>query len=418
MHATIDDTARFRGRHTLRSFKESEDTQSDLRSAFEGGMYSAEINDVWPKREGDTEVDSERDTHQWPQDKSPARAWWSDDQAKPWKPTSFWPHLLVWISATDEALRSAVYTCLERLIEEHGGVTKIGCQRADALDDFKEHFGFVDGVSQPAIKGIRQGNPGDGKIGARGWEGLKVGEFILGYPNEALQPADEPLQNELAKNGTFLVYRKLRQDVRAFRDAASAMVGDDDEIAQAMMGRKYDGNPLVVPPGAPAEPDDTALKNDFTYAGDRRGLQCPLGSHVRRANPRDDLHFEGRRVNSHRIMRRGMTYGKPYDENPKGERGLIFIAFNARIEDQFEFIQKQWLNRGTTFRLGDDADPIAGVGENLRIVINGDTPVLHKVDRPFTQFLGGDYFFVPSIKALEQIAARGRAASSGSTPSG
>ena len=410
MNATIDDTARFQGRHTLRSFEESADSTTDLRSAFEGGMYSANRMDIWPEWKGTK--------YEWPQDRSVAKAWWSDNPEVPWAPTTKWPHILVWISATDKVVSSAVYSSLKLLINEHDGISEIGCQRAGVLADCKEHFGFVDGISQPAIEGnIRPGNPGDGKLGARGWEGLKVGEFILGYADESHQPIDELFVHELAKDGTFLVYRKLRQNVAAFREAASVMADgavDEDErtimarrYERAMMGRKHDGNPLMVPPGAPAVPDDEALRNDFTYARDRRGVRCPLGSHVRRSNPRDDLHFEGRRVNGHRIIRRGMPYGKPYDEDPRSDdRGLIFIAFNARIEDQFEFIQKQWLNRGTTFRLGDDADPIAGVGTDIRIVINGDTPVLHKVELPFTQFLGGDYFFVPSISALDEIAIR------------
>jgi Dyp-type peroxidase family len=421
MNVTIDDTARFRGRHTLRSFQESADNEIDLRSAFEGGMYSAKKMDIWPVYRGSR--------YEWRQDGSVATAWWSDNPEVPWAPTTQWPHILVWISATDKVVSSAVYTCLKRLIDEHDGVSEIGCQQAGVLADRKEHFGFVDGISQPAIEGdIRPGNPGDGKLGARGWEGLKVGEFIVGYADESHQPTDEPFVNELAKDGTFLVYRKLRQDVAAFRGAASVMVSgavDEDERAmmarryeRAMMGRKHNGNPLMVPPGAPEVPDDQALRNDFTYAGDRRGLRCPLGSHVRRSNPRDDLHFEGRRVNGHRIIRRGMPYGMPYDEDPESDdRGLIFIALNARIEDQFEFIQKQWLNKGTTFRIGDDADPIAGVGSDIRIVINGEQPVLGKVGLPFTQFLGGEYFFVPSIPALEQIALRAKRPVSDATPS-
>ena len=409
MEATIDDTARFLRRPTLRSMTDCEDAADDGdRSAFEAGMRCANIGDRWPE--------NEIGSYQWPQDGSDATAWWSDDPDTLWAPATDWPHILVWISATTPEVCATVYCEIQNMAAVSGGILEIGFQNANVLAEYREHFGFVDGISQPAIEGVRQGNPGDGKLGARGWEGLKVGEFILGYPNEACEQPGDTLPDDLARDGTFLVYRKLCQDVKAFRKAASDMFGDDSEIAEAMMGRKCNGNPLLVPPGAPAVPDDESLRNDFTYAGDRRGLQCPLGSHVRRANPRDDLHFEGRRVNNHRIIRRGMPYGKPYDEDPGGKRGLIFIAFNARIEDQFEFIQKQWLNRGTTFRLGDDADPIAGVGTDIRIVINGDTPVLHKVDLPFTQFLGGDYFFVPSIPALEEIAFRARSLPSDPTP--
>ena len=92
LHATISDTERFHGRHTLRSPKKIKDDQSDLRSAFEGGMYSAEIDDVWP-------VLGQRG-YEWRHYRSDPKAWWSDDPTKEWKPTRKWPHILVWISAT------------------------------------------------------------------------------------------------------------------------------------------------------------------------------------------------------------------------------------------------------------------------------------------------------------------------------
>jgi Dyp-type peroxidase family len=289
----------------------------------------------------------------------------------------------------------------------------MGCQFAHTLDDRKEHFGFVDGISQPAIEGFRVGHPGDGKLSARGWQSLPVGEFIIGYPDEGLGPAERLDAAPRAKDGTFLVYRKLEQDVEAFLKASESMAAastmSQKEVEEKMMGRHHDGAPLNVPPGSQDPPKEKSLWNDFTYANDPDGSQCPFGSHVRRSNPRDSLHFEGRRVNRHRIIRRGMTYGDSYLEGEPGgkkRRGLIFVAFNARFEDQFEFIQKNWLNGGRTFRLGDDADPIAGTGdgESIRIVINGEKPVLHTQPKPFTTFRGGDYFFVPSISMLNEIA--------------
>jgi Dyp-type peroxidase family len=373
-------------------------------SAFEGGMRSAILGDSWPGREDDG--------YEWPGG-GPANAWWADDtEPKPWKGVDAWPHMLVWISASSHCARQEALGEIRALVAGIDGANEIGCQFAHALGENKEHFGFFDGVSQPAIEGFRPGNPGDGKLSARGWQSLPVGEFILGYTDEGYGPPERLNLAPVAKDGTFLVYRKLRQDVKAFRDASEQMAGasdlSSDEIEARVMGRHHDGTPLVVPPGSPDPPNDRSLWNDFTYANDPDGSRCPFGSHVRRANPRDDLHFEGRRVNRHRIIRRGMTYGDPYDpdvEDDNEDRGLIFIAFNARIEDQFEFIQKQWLNGGRTFRLGDDADPIAGNGENIRIVVNGEHPVLHCQPKPFTQFLGGDYFFVPSVTMLNEIAS-------------
>lgn len=381
----------------------SEDDDPQPGTAFEEGMHSARINDKWPNYTSDG--------YEWSPG-VPAKAWWADDtEDKSWKHIKLWPHMLVWISATDDTKRDDVLKKVKGWITGTRGVDEIGCQMATGLNRYKEHFGFVDGVSQPAIEGFRPGKPGDGKISARGWQGLPVGEFILGYPDEGLGTAERFDVAPFARDGTFLVYRKLRQDVAAFRQASKDMAEDSEltgkEAQESMMGRHDNGAPLVVPPGSP-NPLDKASWNDFTYANDPDGNGCPLSSHVRRANPRDDLHFEGRRVNRHRIIRRGMPYGKAFNaEDPDdGPRGLIFIAFNARIEDQFEFIQEQWLNCGRTFRLGDDADPIAGNGENIRIVINGETPVLHTEAKPFTKFLGGDYFFVPSISALNEISGR------------
>jgi Dyp-type peroxidase family len=407
----IDDASRYKRKFLMREqyIEPTEDDEKNVDSAFAKGMRSADLEDLWP-----TYADG---AYQWrgvsEANDVKANAWWADDSdPRPWERLHKWPHLLVWISAVSDEDRMVALEAVRESIPDEGGMTEIGCQFAHAFDDDKEHFGFVDGVSQPAIEGFRPGNPGDGKISARGWQSLPVGEFILGYPDEGLGPAQRLDLAPLARDGTFLVYRKLRQDVAAFHEASAQMADRSDlsptQIEEKMMGRHHDGTPLVVPPGAPDPPASPSLWNDFTYGNDLEGSGCPFASHVRRSNPRDDLHFEGRRVNRHRIIRRGMPYGERHDpENEEGDRkrGLIFIAFNARIEDQFEFIQRQWLNGGRTFRLGDDADPIAGNGEDIRIVINGEDPALHVQPVAFTQFLGGDYFFVPSISMLTLIAS-------------
>jgi Dyp-type peroxidase family len=411
MKLVIDDASRYEREFLLRPIHHEKGNAAGDHgppgSAFEGGMRSANLGDTWPAKRGTS--------YKWPNG-DPAHAWWTDDaDRQSWKGADKWPHLLVWVSATSDGTRDAVLKRIRKLLVTTGGVTEVGCQHAAAFPGFQEHFGFVDGISQPAIEGVRPGKPGDGKLGARGWQSLPVGEFILGHSDEGYGPPGRLDVAPDALDGTFLVYRKLRQDVDAFRKASLKMAKDSDltgsEIQEKIMGRHKDGTPLVVPPGASDPPESPDLWNDFTYSNDPDGGRCPFGSHARRANPRDDLHFEGRRVNRHRIIRRAMTYGSrfnPDDSDDDGKRGLIFIAFNSRIEDQFEFIQRQWLNGGRTFRLGDDADLIAGNGKNVRIVINGETPILHCQPKPFTQFLGGDYFFVPSVTTLRKIAS-GRA---------
>jgi deferrochelatase/peroxidase EfeB len=156
------------------------------------------------------------------------------------------------------------------------------------------------------------------------------------------------------------------------------------------------------------------MTNEFGYADDPEGALCPLGAHIRRANPRDSLGFDGRLVNRHRLIRRGITYGtslppgSPDDHVP---RGLLFLAFNADIERQFEFILRQWINDGDKFRQGNDRDPIVGSHDSAgRMVIPGD----EREGRPpffcsgiprFVATKGGDYFFSPSLTGLRLMAS-------------
>jgi deferrochelatase/peroxidase EfeB len=162
-----------------------------------------------------------------------------------------------------------------------------------------EHFGFADPISQPPIEGADiPSYPGDGVQEPDGtWRPLKPGEFLLGYEDEAGPDGVQgPAPFEFWRNGTYVVFRKLYQDVAAFRRylarAAKALYGSDDPyhqdlVAAKMMGRWRSGCPLDLSP----DRDDTAIasdpqrRNNFNYAGDDQGLRCPLGSHLRRVNP-------------------------------------------------------------------------------------------------------------------------------------
>jgi Dyp-type peroxidase family len=317
---------------------------------------------------------------------------------------------------------------LQRLMAITRGAAVIGSQDAgilviDGRLSSKEHFGFSDGFSNPDYEGVdRQSQPGHGKLTITGkWEPLATGELLLGYLDEAgeLPSASVPLL--LAKNGTFLVYRKLHQNIATFRkylrSQAYLYPGGEEKLAAKFAGRWRDGTPLELSPDSP----DSSLVMDphrntnFTYGKDLSGARCPLGAHVRRANPRDACGFDGMLVNRHRISRRGIPYGPFVPEGlpvrDEDEHGMIFMALNASIGRQFEFVCQQWIEYGDDARQGSDRDPL--VGNHLRndtFMIQGSTeprnPPFFCGGLPnFVELRGGEYFFVPSITALKMIAA-------------
>jgi Dyp-type peroxidase family len=286
---------------------------------------------------------------------------------------------------------------LERRIREDPGLAVAYRQDVGLLDSphdgipvSREHFGFADGFSQPAIKG--NGGPHRKKgMGTRRmfrrWKPLAPGEFILGYPGEDKLLPEAPAA-PLAHNGTYTVFRKLHQDVYEFdcyleeHLDVPGLTGTEhqkrERLAAKIVGRWTDGRSLVEssdPPPVIPEPasyrDFVKRVNDFDYAADERGFGCPLGAHVRRANPRDSMGWQGRLTKRHRIIRRSMPYGdppagrRPLHEAPgdvasyNGDRGLVFICHQADIQRQFELIQGQWLNDGDVFWLGDEKDFLA-----------------------------------------------------------
>jgi Dyp-type peroxidase family len=286
-----------------------------------------------------------------------------------------------------------------------------------------EHFGFADPISQPPIEGAdAPAYPGDGVQEPDGtWRPLKPGEFLLGYEDEAgpnSVQAPEPF--ELRRNGTYVVFRKLYQDVAAFRQylasAAKALYGADDQhhqdlVAAKMMGRWRSGCPLDLSPDKddPAIAADPQRRNNFTYAGDDEGLRCPLGSHLRRTNPRATPLKRATAVRRHRLIRRGVEYGPRLPEgvleDDGVDRGLVQLLIQADIERQFEFVQKEWMAGGEFIGLDpSERDPIVGLGgEGSQMVVPGAMrPFLFDLPT-FVRVKGGEYLFVPGLKALEGL---------------
>jgi Dyp-type peroxidase family len=319
------------------------------------------------------------------------------------------------LDAELDAIRDAIAGAALEVVREEG--TQI-------LGDAREHFGFADGFAQPALEGVHDGRTRGGGVPEAGgdWRPLAPGEFILGYPDE--ESRDDPRgglpsapSEPLGRGGTYMVWRKLRQDValfrRTLRDAARLYEdGDEAKLAAKVVGRWRNGSPLVTSPEEP-HPDFDATApgaNDFRYDDvDPDGLRCPLGAHIRRSNPRAALGFDGRLSFRHRLIRRGMPYGPPLPggvtEDDGQDRGLVFVCFNASIARQFEAVQLQWLGDGNVFGLGHDRDFLLGDARGTgKMTVQGRPPFFLAPQGPFVTTRGGEYLYVPPITGLAAIA--------------
>jgi len=372
------------------------------------------------------------------------------------------PHVVVMLFAKPGQLGALVdRTCGEAWRDAFEELRRLGT--AD-LDGF-EPFGFKDGISQPTVDWGQRRDPASGRH--RYGNEVALGEFLLGYRNEYGKYTDRPLvgadastgglpaaedapeKRDVGRNGTYMVMRQLRQDVRGFWRHLAREAGGDETAAEALaarlVGRTRGGDPLshghrTIPGVADA---DAPRRNQFTFDDDRAGVVCPVGAHIRRANPRNgdyayhetgvtrlfaDLGLPGSAfqddlvsaVRFHRILRRGREYGPslaiaealrpgPADDP---ERGLHFVCLNANISRQFEFIQGAWLMSSTFAGLTGEGDSllghrqrIAGGGGTDRFTIQRDglrRPVSGLP--PFVRMRGGAYFFLPGLRALRFLA--------------
>lgn len=336
-------------------------------------------------------------------------------------------HAWLGVHAQSQAALEAACVDLKKLLDKTEGAIIAGGQDAAAIvldgqATTKEHFGFTDGFGNPDYLGVeRKSQPGQGKLTLDGkWAPLATGELLLGYADEAGELPVAPVPHLLASNGTFMVYRKLHQNVAAFRqylnEWGNAYAGGKEKLASKFIGRWRDGTPVELSPDQPAWAitQDPSRSTNFTYGHDPDGTKCPIGAHIRRVNPRDAFGFDGRLINRRRITRRGMPYGAYVPEGKPAvdtdDRGTIFMALNASISRQFEFVQQQWINYGNDAHLGNERDPLMGNhGGRGRFVVQGDTtptnpPFICSHLPNFVELRGGEYFFLPSITALGMIA--------------
>ncbi len=331
---------------------------------------------------------------------------------------------------------------LERL-DKHGLVL-VGEFPTFELPGRKEHFGFRDGISQPALRNANriERRPGvlAGDVPANT---VEPGEFLLGYRNhygafaagpsvppeldpEGLLPARRPWHGlrlqDFSRNGSYLVWRQLQQHVREFWGAVRDRADPLDPVARhklaaKLVGRWPSGAPLSLAPAV----DDPSLEdaNDFLYVeDDPHGYRTPCGAHIRRANPRD-WHLLSKpkkaleAASSHRIIRRGRPYGPPVaksmipedilaadPERDEPERGLQFLAFMADIERQFEVIQSAWLDDPKFGGLRDEVDPLLGSGGGSFTI--QATPIRQRLSglSRYGTVRGAAYLFMPGLRAV------------------
>lgn len=282
--------------------------------------------------------------------------------------------------------------------------------------DLREPFGFRDGIAQPVIRGLRGEEPtGEDPL----YEDRVVapGEFVLGYVNEYDELTYCPdVQDWSASggakgarftlNGTYLAVRQIEQKVKEFEalEAASPKIGCNT-IGEKLMGRSKDGQPLSW--------DGRSEDLDaFRYGvEDANGFVCPRGAHIRRVNPRDSLGVDVqsgiRASKQHRLLRRGRPYLEQTGNEPQRE-GIFFIACNADLERQFEFIHQRWVRNHRFGNLHGEEDPIVGSRKLPRTFTMPGLPSGDEVTlEALTETLGGGYFFLPGIEALKFIVGHG-----------
>ena len=344
-------------------------------------------------------------------------------------------HLMWSAYGTTPADRDELSDQLERNLTERGAFIVTARFDGESLPNDEVHFGYRDGISQPRFKvngefiGRTDGQPV-----------APVGSVLLGY--ESSFPGlrwNVPEPSSLGFNGTFNAFRVLEQDVDAFEDLLRTTAAehhvDPEWVAAKLMGRWRNGVPLTMSPAQPMEitPEiednlndfDYLQVNDHPYPDDYAGTVCPVGSHIRRTNPRGSRIMQRTANHTRRLVRRSIPYGKRYDPaRPRDgvARGLLGCFMCSSLLSQFEAIMYDWINLGLQDpRITGTNDVIIGANtlRASRFEIPVDEDPLHNlvVSRfsRLTETIAAAYYFVPSLSAVRHLAGLGEADSSSPT---
>jgi Dyp-type peroxidase family len=332
------------------------------------------------------------------------------------------------MSYSNELLRSMSGSIKVTYVEM--GNTRPGAERGH------EHFGFLDGISQPGIRGLTPASnpmykPNEGLPGQ---DLLWPGEFVFGYPGQ--DPSDpvkagppSAIAAPWLRNGSYMVFRRLEQKVPEFRrfvaERAARLGMERELLAARMVGRWKSGAPLELAPlrDNPGLGRDDRRNNDFEFGDDRFQRKCPYAAHIRKAYPRDDVNVA--EAQRHRIIRAGIPFGPevaPGETTTKHSRGLMFVCYQTSIERQFEYIQKSYANN-PDFVTGKERpggggvvapgfDPIIGqaAGDGARQMDEpfpnypaGNRRTTLTIPEQFVKLTAAAYFFMPSITALRTV---------------
>ncbi|MBD2494956.1 Dyp-type peroxidase [Nostoc sp. FACHB-280] len=331
-------------------------------------------------------------------------------------------HILLSLYAQDSEVLEKQSDQLRILFQEEQALKELSCLDGAKLPDEQGkpsdiiHFGYNDGISQPKIEGVpsKAGLPAS----LDPQPAIPAYDFIL--LDEPKAPYYVPTPDKLGLNGSFAAFRVMEQDVAGFEKFLQEQKDkiEPEKLAAKMCGRWRNGVPLVLSPDAdqlspPEKPITYEQFNNFNYRQeDPQGYKCPIGSHIRRTNPRD-ANIQGV-TKIHRLLRRGMPYGPAYNPNCPNdgqERGLLGLFICVSLERQFEFVMEEWVNKGSFAALPKNAqDPLLGVNDSNQsqfdIPVSPDQPSIKLTSfERFVKTKGGAYCFLPSITALKYIAS-------------
>lgn len=348
----------------------------------------------------------------------------------PFRPNANQVHVAVVVASDDDCdLDRQLVTVYQKAVET--GCEVVFHERGATLPSpltGHEHFGFRDGISQPVIDGY--GDP----PAASEPPGVAAGEFILGYPDGSGTVVGT---GTAWANGSYVVFRRLTQDVAGFRAVANAGVPSaspslaGSQLAAKMIGRWPSGAPVELYPDADPGPGNAANAFLFKGDGDDDGHACPVWAHIRKVNPRDETTPGGAEDDParHRMIRRGIPFGPPLPDSAAADdgtpRGLHFFCVVADLSRQFEFVQNIWMNNPnfpiggappqpgspygpppTPGTLPGGPDPVVGEHDaNAQCVLqqpSGTHPF--PVSTELVHVTAGEYFFLPALSALVKFA--------------